>query len=322
MAYNPGFVGVSGIGNSLIINELENNLKSYLDYGFLNIGGFVNVNRPETNIYGFDLHILKPHSDPNQSGSYKVWQTPRKDWVYESGIHYSSSSPIDISGVYVNNSFYPAPTGSGSITYKLNYPEGKVVFNNTIPSSSNVQMDYSYRSVQVYKAEEFPYWKEIQYKSLENKTGFSLTDKGDFSIGSEHRVQLPAVIIETIASSKSEPFRLGDKSLIITQDILLHVLADNRNDKNNIVDTIRLQEDRVIWLYNTNTVVKSGVYPLNYDGSKNITGQNYNIIIDNNNYKWLTNRIKDINISEINFTNIRMYGSIIRLSNEIIFTSF
>jgi hypothetical protein len=183
-------------------------------------------------------------------------------------------------------------------------------------------MDYSYRSVQVYKAEEFPYWKEIQYKSLENKTGFSLTDKGDFSIGSEHRVQLPAVIIETIASSKSEPFRLGDKSLIITQDILLHVLADNRNDKNNIVDTIRLQEDRVIWLYNTNTVVRSGVYPLNYDGSKNITGQNYNIIIDNDNYKWLTNRIKDINISEINFTNIRMYGSIIRLSNEIIFTSF
>jgi hypothetical protein len=170
--------------------------------------------------------------------------------------------------------------------------------------------------------EEFPYWKEIQQKSLENKTGFALSDKGDFSIGSEHRVQLPAVIIETIASSNSRPFRLGDKSLIIDQDILLHILSDNSHDKNNIVDILRLQEDRVIWLYKTDNVVKSGVYPLKYDGSKNINGQNYNLLVNNDDYKWIRCQFMKVNISDIMFTNIRMYGAVVRLTNQIIFTAF
>jgi hypothetical protein len=104
--------------------------------------------------------------------------------------------------------------------------------------------------------------------------------------------------------------------------MLLHVLSDTPNQKNNIIDVIRLQEDRVIWLYNTKEIINSGIYPLNYNGSKNINGQNYYTIVNNPNYRWIRCQITDVNISEINFTNIRMYGSVIRLSNEIIFTSF
>lgn len=321
MTYDPSFMGVSNIGSPLIINELENNFKSFLDWGFLNIGGFTNVEIPTQNISNFDLHILKPTSDP-QFSDRKVWQTARKDWVHESGITYSGQSPISISGIYVNGTLYPTPTGNGTLGYTINYPEGKVIFNKQVAASSIVQAEYSYKNVQIYKMEEFPYWREIQYRSLENKPGLSLSDKGDFSINSEHRIQLPAIIIETVARSDSKPFRLGDKSLIIQQDMLLHVLADNVSEKNNIVDIIRLQEDRVIWLYNTKEIIKSGIYPLNYNGSKNINGQNYYNIVNNANYRWLRCQIMDINISEINFTNIRMYGSVLRLSNEIIFTAF
>jgi hypothetical protein len=321
MTYDPKFMGVNGFGETLIINELENNLKSFLDWGFLNAGAFTNVQKPTTNINNFNLHILKPTQDKSRSTN-TVWQTPRKDWIYESGISYSGISPISISGIYVNNTFYPGPTGTGAVTYKLNYPEGKVLFNSPIAPNSTVEMNYSYRNIQTYKMEEFPYWKEIQQKSLENKVGFSLSDTGDFTIGSEHRVQLPAVIIETIASSNSKPFRLGDKSLIIDQDILLHILSDNSYYKNNIIDILRLQEDRVIWLYKTDNVVKSGVYPLNYDGSKNINGQNYNLLVNDNNYKWIRCQFMKVNISDIMFTNIRMYGAVVRLTNQIIFTAF
>lgn len=321
MTYDPSFMGVDNIGSTMLINELENNYKSFLDWGFLNIGGFTNVDRPTQNISSFNLHVLKTTTDNNHLKN-RVWQAPRKDWVYESGVSFSGTSPINVSGVYVNNTFYPAPTGSGSITYTINYPEGKVIFNSIIAASSLVEVEYSYRNIQVYKMEEFPYWKEIQYRSLENKTGISLSDKGDFAINSENRVQLPAVIIEPVARSDSKPFRLGDKSLIIEQDLLLHVLSDNPKDKNNIVDIIRLQEDRIMWLYNTNNVIKSGLYPLNYNGSKNLTGQNYYNIVNNDNLRWLKCRITDVNISEINFVNIRMYGSVVRVSNEIIFTDF
>lgn len=317
MVFDPSFIGVNSLGESLLINELVNNYKSFLDWGFLNIGGFTNVVIPTSNVNNFNLHVLKPTKDPNYTNN-TVWQTPRKDWVYESGISFSGAQPIAFSGVNVGASFYPAPTGNSTLGYKINYSDGRITFNQSVPSGSLVTAQYSYKNVQIYKIEEFPYWKEIQQASLENKTGFNLSDKGDFSISAEKRVQLPAVVIEPISRSSSKPLQLGDISQIIEQDILLHILSDNPKDKNNIVDILRLQKDRVIYLYNTDSVVKSGVYALNYDGSKNINGQNYDIIVNNPNYQWIKCRIKDINISDINFVNIRMYGAVVRITNEIL----
>lgn len=321
MTYDPRFMGVDNIGSTQLLNELQNNYKSFLDWGFLNIGAFTNVSIPTTNINNFDLHILKPTKDNNRTDN-TVWQSARKDWVYESGVSYNAVSPLQISGITINSTFYPGPTGNATIGYKINYPEGKIVFNKPLPSSTLVQAEYSYKNIQVYKIDEFPLWKELQYRSLENKQGLSLSDKGDFSIGSEHRVQLPCVIIEPVARSINKPFRLGDKSLIIEQDILLHILSDHTFDKNNILDILRLQEDREIWLYNTNSVIKSGIYPLKYDGSKNINGQNYNIIVNNDNYRWLKCRMNKVELSDISFNNIRLYGGVVRVSNEIIFTNF
>lgn len=317
MSYKPTFLGIDSIGHPLIINELENNYKSFLEWGFLNIGAFTNVRRPTQNISSFDLHILKPTSDPNEDPR-TVWQAPRKDWVYDSGISYSGAVPISISGVYVNSTLYPAPTGNTSLGYKINYPEGKILFSKPLASTSNVQLEYSYRNIQVYKLEEFPYWKQIQHNSLDNKIGFNLSDRGEFSIGSEHRIQLPAIIIETIARSNMKPFQLGDTSQFVEQDILLHIISDQPKDKNDIVDIIRLQKDRIIVLYNTKSVVENNINPLNYDGSKNINGQNYAYIVHTDQYKWAECRISDINISDIYFDNIRLYGAIIRITNELV----
>lgn len=317
----PEFTGIQSIGSTKLLNELENNYKSFLDWGFVNIGAFTNVKIPTQNISGFNLHILKPTQDKNQSTN-AVWQTPRKDWIYESGIAFSGQNPINISGVYVNSTFFAGPTGNTTLGYKMNYPEGKIIFNKSVAPTSIVHLEYSYRNIQIYKMEEFPYWKEIQQRSLENKTGFSLSDKGDFTIGSEYRVQLPAIIIESVARSNNSPFQLGSKDLIMEQDTLFHILADNPSDKNNIVDIIRLQQDRYIQLYRTDTVIKSGIYPLNYDGSKNINGQNYNNIVNNDIYKWRECRLKNITISDINFTNMRMFGAVVRVTNEIICGSY
>lgn len=317
MLYDPSFMGVENIAYPLILNELENNYKSFLDWGFLNIGAFTNVNIPTQNINALDLHKLKPTEDP-QRKSRTVWQSPRKDWIYESGLAYSGMSPINISGVFVNSTFYPAPTGNPTLGYKINYPEGKVIFDKPIATNSNVELSYSYRNIQVYKLEEFPYWREIQHRSLENKTGLTLSDKGDFSISSEHRVQLPAIVIESVSRSDSKPLHLGDTSQILEQDILLHILCDSNSIRNNIVDILRLQKDKIIYLYKTKTVVDDNVYPLNFDGSKNLNGQNYLYITNNSHYRWIECRIKDVNISDIYFDNIRMYGSIVRMTNELI----
>jgi hypothetical protein len=51
-------------------------------------------------------------------------------------------------------------------------------------------------------------------------------------------------------------------------------------------------------------------------------GQNYNTIVKNDSYKWKECRLKNITISDIDFTNIRMFGAVIRITNEIICGSF
>jgi hypothetical protein len=99
-----GFNLVSNIGHINPVASLEDNLKSFLDWSFLNIGAFVNITIPDSGISGGAFHQLKPVLDPSLPQN-RVWEAPRKDWVYESGIVHNGNSPIDISGIYLNNTF-------------------------------------------------------------------------------------------------------------------------------------------------------------------------------------------------------------------------
>ena len=46
------FNKVARLTENTLINELEENMKAFLDWGFLNIGGFVNVTIPSSGLYG------------------------------------------------------------------------------------------------------------------------------------------------------------------------------------------------------------------------------------------------------------------------------
>lgn len=322
MTYYAGFSTSNSLGEKTLITNLENNTKLFLEWGFLNVGGFTNVNIPTTNIHNFNLHILRPVKDQTQP-SFTSWQSPKKDWVYESGVCFKDESPLAFSGVYVNNTFYPAPTGSGTINYRVDYPNGQIVFNSGVTTNSTVTASYSYKTVQVYKSNEYPQWKEIQFDTDLNKANqFNKYDKGDFSISPEHRAQLPIIIIEADSRSRSRPFRLGDRSLIIEQDILCHVIADNKVQRDSMIDILRLQEDRIIWLFDTNKVIEDKVYNLNFNGSINSSGLNYPSLVNNSTYQWKMSRLSKVNISDISFYHMNLFGSTVRITHEIIYDDF
>ena len=52
---NEKFSGVTSVGERLMLSQIENNIKSFLEWGFLHIGGFINVEKPNFNIYGNDI---------------------------------------------------------------------------------------------------------------------------------------------------------------------------------------------------------------------------------------------------------------------------
>lgn len=305
------FHNVGGINEKNNLSSLEDNIKGFLDWSFIHIGGFVNVDIPTSGINNSsNFHTLKPVSDPTQKA--RIWEGVRKDWVYETGVVYDSTSPNSISGIYLNNTFLPSPTGSGSYGYNINYPLGRVIFNNNISSTSSVQLEYSYRYIQTYKANESVWWKEVQ-KETYNPANFK--PSGDYSITANHRVQLPAIIIETIPRTVLVPHELGTTKNIVIQDLFLHVFTENPVHRNNIMDILVAQKDNVLLLYDIDSVARSGVYPLNKYGNINSNGLYYPDLCQSYKKYWCT--IKDSTIGEINTLSAKLYNGIVRWSIEI-----
>ena len=134
------FKGVSNIGETQLLTEIENNLKQYVDWSMLCIGGWTDViiQTPDVDDgYGGSQETLRWVEDPSYNNG-QVWQGFRKDWVYESGINFevdgTGYDPINIqdSGVSINGTFQT--TG-----YYINYPLGQVIFDNAIVTGSEVK---------------------------------------------------------------------------------------------------------------------------------------------------------------------------------------
>lgn len=307
------FNHIDHIGQKYNISILEDNIKSFLDWGFLNIGAFINVQMPTSGMIGGNFHQCKAVSDPG-SLINRVWESPKKDWVYESGVSFSGSSPINISGVYLNGTFLPGPNGTDTYGYYLDYPNGRINFGKSVSSTSRVELEYSYRYVEVYKANETTWWKELQTETY-NPANFKTSP--DLSITSNHRVQTPAIIIETVARTVLTPYELGTTQNIITQDLLLHIFTENPIQRNSLIEILLEQKDKSLNLYNINKVIKNDVNGLNYRGEINPSGLNYHQLSNNLDYIIKRAFIKKVELSELNTFSNALYNGIVRWSIEI-----
>ena len=314
---NSTFQHVSQVGNTLLNSELESNLKSFIDWGMLGIGGWFNVSLSTYGGWGGTFDRMRPVDDPSYTLG-QVWETPRKDWVWESETPYVGGDPISISGVWIDSSL----KGTGDATYghHYNYPLGRVVFDSAIPTSSTVQIEHSYRNVQVYIADQAPWWDELQYNSMRvDDTTFDQIGSGNWNILANHRVQMPAVVIEAVPKRTFQPYELGAKSNFVTQDVVFHILAESRWWRNQLVDIISIQKDKTLMLYDSDKIADYNAFPLDYRGSVVNSANHYSGIINNTAYQYTSARITNMSITEMDSYNNRLYEGTVRASFELIF---
>lgn len=308
------FQHVNNINERSYISLLEDNMKGFLDYSFLKIGGFTNVNSSTSGLYDNNFSTMKVAYDPvRPSGS--VWETLRKDWVYETGVSYKEKYPTPISGIYFNNIFIPGPTGNAQHPYIIDYPNGNIVFNSAKPSNSSIKLNYSYRNIQVYKANESPWWKELQRYHYDQSTAEKTP--GQIMIG-YHKAQLPCIIVETTARVVQEPYELGNTKNIITQDLLLHIYTENIVQRNNIINILILQKDNHNILYDINKVIKEQKWPIRNNGSVNPSGLNYDqLAVEGSSYGANLYYIENASINEMNSITSLLHFGIVRWSVKI-----
>ena len=310
------FNKVSHIGNTLLSSEIENNMKWFLDWAFLGIGGWSNVTMPTSGAFGGTFDTLRLVNDPSYSKG-QVWEGARKDWVWETGSSYEGYDPIQISGVYVNGVL----KGTGDATYghHYNYPLGRVVFDNPISTTDTVKVEYSYRNVQVYVADEAPWWDELQYNSLRvDDTYYSSTGSGSWGILANHRVQMPAIVLETVPRRRFKPYQLGDTSQFVQQDIVFHIVGENRWWRNQLVDILSYQIDSQLWLFKTDTLIGSGAYPLDYRGMKVSSPLNYDDVVNTPQYRYLLARMTNMSITEMESYDARLHEGTVRATLEVV----
>ena len=312
------FTHVSQVGNTLLNSQLESNLKSFLDWGMLGIGGWFNVNIPTSGAWGGTFDQLRLVDDPSY-GEGQVWESARKDWVWENEVPYTGGAPISITGVSVDGTFYG--TGDATYAHHYNYPLGRVVFDNPIASTSTVKLEYSYRNVQVYIADQAPWWDELQYNSMRvDDSSFSQVGSGNWAILSNNRVQMPAVVIEAVPRRTYQPYELGSSNNFITQDVLFHVVSESRWWRNQLVDIISLQKDKTLMLYDSNKLADSGAYPLDFRGMVVAPENNYSGLVSTAGYQFTSARITDMGVTEMESYNSMLHEGTVRASFEVILT--
>jgi hypothetical protein len=251
--------GISWYGNRTIEDQVLHNVITYLKYGLLEIGAYYNINKDQINYRGANESVLQPVTFYGSGGiqPYSVYKGVKHDWIWESGVtlRYSGgTSPINISGIFVNDVFYPTGTTISGTGYTIDYSRGQTVFHQPLNSGHTVKCAYSIRMAHVYPEDS------AEYRSLTTDWISSSNSSGVYS--SRELAYLPAIVVG-VDGWRSKPVHLGNREKYCQLRLQFNILSNNAHEARKLSDIIYFLEDKTIQLYDLN----SSPLPLNISGS-------------------------------------------------------
>jgi len=272
MPYVP-LNGINTVFDATLSNDIQDGLVEYFDWALLDKGNYFNVTKGLLAPNNLDYSQLRMSPDDNYA-SGQVWAGFRSNWVWQSGIVGINGNPNPIvgtdnahpgiSGVYVNGAFKPI-TSTGTYAHHVDYFNGQIIFNNPIPTGSIVQAEFSYKWINVHYANNVPWLKQLQTVTSEPTSSFFQTNGGAWELPPNARVQLPFIAIEVVPRRHFRGFQLGGGQWVYT-DVLFHCFAETQDERNKLLDIVSFQNDRELYLFDTNKINASGTFPIDYRG--------------------------------------------------------
>lgn len=310
--------GIDDIHKYHLTNGIQDALIEYFDWALLDVGNYFNVSLGEMSPDGNDYSKLRLSSDPNYTQG-QVWEGFRKNWVWQSGVDYSPSPMVGddaanpgISGIYINDNFEPT-SGVGTYAHYIDYFNGRVIFDSPISTSAKVQVEHSYKWINVVYANNVPWLREIQTDTMEPTSSFYEKDKSSWSIPPEARLQLPAIAIEVVPTRTFKGYQIGGGQFVYT-DVLFHCIAEDEMTRNKLIDVVSLQSDKTISLLDVNSISDDGDYPLDYRGSPVAYALQYPDLLDLHNGGKL--RFTNVRVQDMNMIGQDIFGGVVRYTTE------
>lgn len=290
--------------------KLLKTLKDYYTWSMLNIGNFTNVN---ISMPG-SVSVLRAVECCPGTTDGTVFQTFRKDWVWEADAEYTDMgagvhSPTVPPNIYVGGILQP------SGTYQLNYPEGQVIFDS-IPVGA-VTADYSFKNIQIYLSNDVPWYRELQFRSWNIEDNhFTKCDKtGDWVVGSHHRMQMPCVIISPVGRGDIEAIGIGESCVWRKQDVSFHIFTEDACIRNNLVDLFILNNHKCVNIYDSDQVIIDGSGSLDCNGQIN-SGLTYPELCEG--WRWSSARLEDSRVLNIEDWNCGFFEAEVHATFRIV----
>lgn len=305
--------GIDKFSDKTMSEIVSDNLVEFLDWGLLDKGAFYNVRIPTSGVYGADRSILRPSNDARFSG--KVWEAANKNWVWQSGIN-----SIEVSGIFVNNTFYSKNT-VGAFAYYIDYPNGRIVFNSAIASNSTVKVEYSYKIVEVADIKKNGFFSHLQSQAFRNDKGFT-SNSGEWNLIPETRLQLPSIAVEVPPISSTKPYSLGTGARYGYINVKFHVFGDSQSVCRKIADILVDQKEKSIFLFDSNEIAESGAYPLTYRGDLSSNPLTYPQLLEEDKYRWRKAALVETE-GPVNITQIHpnVYHGTVKCTVETVITT-
>ena len=312
--------GISGVFDATLNNDIQDGLLEYFDWALLDKGNYFNVTLGELAPNGEDYSRLRLSTNDSYTAG-QVWEGFRKNWVWQSGITVPTMTvPIvgtnnqmpGISGVYIDDQFEPT-SGVGAWAHHVDYFNGRVIFDSPIATGSVVQAEHSYKYINVMYANNMPWYKEVQARSLEPAASFLDSDDGPWNIPPENRAQLPLVAIEVVPTRMFKGYQLGGGQWVYT-DVLFHCLAEDEVTRNKIVDIISLQNDKTIHLFDSNKVNANSDFPIDYRGTPVPSALRYPDLVETYNSGKL--KLGKTVVQNMVMHSSTVFGGVVRITTE------
>lgn len=324
MSYRP-LKGFDSVHDYSITNNVEDSLVEFFDWALLEKGNYFNVTRGELSPNGQDMSLLRPVLSGALTPG-RVWEGFRSNWVWQSGVSGPNMPPPlvgsdpnfpGISGVYINDTFYPSST-TGVYSHKVDYFKGLVVFNSPIPTGSKVQAEFSYKYINVVYANSVPWLREIQQRTNFPTSQFYDASSSPWNISNESRLQLPSIAVEVVPTRKFKPYQLGGGQWIYT-DVIFHCIAEDNNTRNTLIDIVSMQNSRSIFSIDGDRLDSEKKFPLDRYGSPVPSALLYPELISN--YGAGRFRLGDAKVESMSMIQGDLFGGIVRFTTEAIKTN-
>lgn len=308
--------GIDHIGKIGPTETIRDNLIEFFDWGFIDHGGFFNIRIPTSGSYGGNYHKLRSVIDTRYNAG-QVWEGFRKNWVWESGVN-TTTQPIRVSGVFVNGNFQPS-SGVGTYAHHVNYPLGRIIFDNAIPTTSTVTAEYSPKWVQVFNLGDIPGLRQIQYGSFRIDDSTFFTASGNWTLPSENRVQLPAVGVVAGANISYEPLQIGGGQWRNTS-VFCHIFSEDEDTGLRLAEDLSQQKDKTLNLFDMNRMASENRKSLNYDGTIASGAMTYPQLVapsSDGGYAYKNMYFNGSNVMSNQWLNSNLYYSVVKLNTKI-----